>query len=109
MIWIGIVLTTIAYAAFLTAWIVSTVPHAGEGGWISPELALRMGQSTPKIILGLGVLGTFTDFYIIAIPLMAISTLHMSFARKIGLLALFATGFLYAPLWVSPCFIVCQC
>ncbi|KAL2288820.1 hypothetical protein FJTKL_03474 [Diaporthe vaccinii] len=53
-----------------------------------------MGQSTPKIVLGLGVLGTFTDFYIIAIPLMALLTLHMSLARKIGVLALFATGFL---------------
>lgn len=98
MIWTGIILTTVAYAAFFTAWIVITVPHAGEEGWVSRELALRMGQSTPKIILGLGALGTFTDFYIIAIPLMALSTLHMSLARKIGVLALFATGFLYAPL-----------
>lgn len=95
MIWTGIIFTTVAYAAFFTAWIVATVPHAGEKGWTSRELALRMGQQTPKIILGLGVLGTATDFYIIAIPLTAISTLHMSFARKIGVLALFATGFLY--------------
>ncbi|KAI7778755.1 hypothetical protein LA080_001822 [Diaporthe eres] len=106
MIWTGIILTTVAYAAFFTAWIVITVPHAGEEGWISRELALRMGQSTPKIVLGLGVLGTFTDFYIIAIPLMALLTLHMSLARKIGVLALFATGFLVGEINVG---IVCAC
>lgn len=98
MIWTGIILNTVAYAAFFTTWIVSTVPHAGEGGWLSRELSLRMGQLTPKIILGLGALGAFTDFYIIAIPLMAISTLHMSLAKKVGVLALFATGFLYVTL-----------
>lgn len=85
-------------SCFLTAWIVTAVPHTGERGWISRELSLGMGQLTPKVILGLGALGTSTDFYIIAIPLMAISTLHMSLAKKVGVLALVATGLLYATL-----------
>jgi hypothetical protein len=39
----------------------------------------------------MGALSTFTDFYIIAIPMMAISGLNMSFAKKLGVSALLET------------------
>lgn len=55
----------------------------------------RTREQNPKISVGLGVVGTVTDFYIITIPLTAISGLNMSLARKIGVSTLFATGLLY--------------
>lgn len=83
MIWVGVVLTGVSYAAFFAMWIYCSVPHIG-------------GKQTPQISIGLGAVGTFTDFYIISIPLLAISGLNMSRGRKIGVSALFATGLLYA-------------
>lgn len=96
MIWAGIVFTAISYTAFLIAWILCSLPFPYEAGWSDPIFLKRTSLQTPAVSLGLGALGTFTDFYIIAIPLTAISRLHMSMVRKIGLSALFATGLVYA-------------
>ncbi|KAJ0109377.1 hypothetical protein J7T55_000302 [Diaporthe amygdali] len=57
------------------------------------RIALGMDDFIDDIV-GLGVVGTVTDFYIITIPLTAISGLNMSLARKIGVSTLFATGLL---------------
>lgn len=102
MIWVGIVITAVAYAAFFTAWIYCSVPHIGEGGWSDVIFWTRVAKQTPPISIGLGAVGTFTDFYIISIPLLAISGLNMSRGRKVGVSALFATGLLYVrPLFLS--------
>lgn len=94
MIWVGIILTTVSYIAFGAAWTWSSVPHSGEGGWAGVLYWTRAGRQTPKISVGLGAVGTFTDFYIISIPLLAISSLNMSRSKKFGVSALFATGLL---------------
>lgn len=100
MIWVGIILVAVSYIAFFIAWIVSTVPLPGDSGWADLKFRERTGEATCKMSVGLGVLGTFTDFYIIAIPLTAVSGLKMSIERKIGISALFATGLLYGTLQV---------
>lgn len=96
MVWVGIGLTAMGYAAFFIAWMVASVPHSGEAGWTDFAFVTRVGEQTPPLSIGLGVLSTFTDFYIISIPLLAISGLNMSLAKKLGVSALFATGLLYA-------------
>lgn len=73
MIWVGIVVTTVPYAAFFTAWIVVSVPHADDARWTDLAFVTRVGMQTPPVSVGLGALSTFIDFYIIAIPLRAIS------------------------------------
>lgn len=95
MIWTGIILVAVSYLAFFIAWVVCTVPLPGEQGWGDPVFAERIAPATVKISLGLGALGVFTDFFIIAIPLTAIPGLRISTQKKIGISALFATGLLY--------------
>lgn len=64
----------------------------GGGGLVYAE---RIAPATVKIRLGLGALGKFTDFFVVAIPLTAIPGLRISTQKKIGISALFATGLLY--------------
>lgn len=101
MIWTGIIFVSLFYIAFFIAWMVSTVPLPGEGGWLGLKFFARNEVATPRITVGLGVVGTCTDFYTIAIPLTAISGLNMSRGKKIGISALFATGLLYATVFIS--------
>lgn len=95
MIWTGIVFVSVSYFAFFIAWVLFNVPLPGEGGWTGSKFFAKTDAS-PRLSVGLGVVGTCTDFYTIAIPLMAISGLNMSRGKKIGVSALFATGLLYA-------------
>jgi hypothetical protein len=92
MIWTGIALTAVSYTALSMAWIYASVPHSGEGGWGNPKYFLRVERDTPPISIGLGAVGTFTDFFTLLIPLLAIMDLNMSTKKKLGVSALFATG-----------------
>jgi hypothetical protein len=94
----GIVFTIISYTIVITTWIYYNVPHAGEMGWLDPTFITRTASAGSKIAVVLGVLGSFTDLYVITIPLTSIARLSLSTARKIGLAAVFATGFVYVPI-----------
>lgn len=85
-----------SYTAFFIAWIYYSVPRSGET-WTSTTYFTRVEVATPKLSVGLGVVSVFTDFFIFVIPLLAISRLNMSNARKYGVSALFATGLLCVP------------
>lgn len=45
-----------------------------------------------------GVFNAITDLIIIALPIPVVSSLHLATATKIGLIAVFAVGFLYVPI-----------
>ncbi|KAK6836028.1 hypothetical protein PG987_006523 [Apiospora arundinis] len=92
---LGIILTTISYTVLFAVWIYYAVPHVGETGWFDPVLAVRVAKNSPRIMVALGFVSTFTDFYLIAIPLGTISGLNMSWGKKIGVSAVFVTGLLY--------------
>ncbi|KJK74583.1 hypothetical protein H634G_10112 [Metarhizium anisopliae BRIP 53293] len=93
MIWAGIGFTVASYATLLGAWIYYSAPHQGEG-WSDPIYRVRTGRDTPAISVVFGALAIFTDFYIIAIPITAISSLNLSTKKKFGVSALFVTGLL---------------
>lgn len=93
MIWAGIGFTVASYATLLGAWIYYSAPHQGEG-WSDPIYQVRTGRDTPAISVVFGALAIFTDFYIIAIPITAISSLNLSTKKKFGVSALFVTGLL---------------
>lgn len=95
MTWSGIVLIAVSYVALFIAWMASSVPLPGETGWTDFNYINRSAETNMKLAVALGVVGTFTDFYTLAIPLTAISGLKMSVARKIAISGLFATGLLY--------------
>lgn len=54
----------------------------------------KCGQDLKLFSLITTVINILDDFYILLIPMSAISTLQLPTARKIGLLAVFFTGFL---------------
>ncbi|EFY94964.2 hypothetical protein MAA_09542 [Metarhizium robertsii ARSEF 23] len=93
MIWAGIGFTVASYATLLGAWIYYSAPHQGEG-WSDTIYQVRTGRDTPPISVVFGALAIFTDFYIIAIPITAISSLNLSTKKKFGVSALFVTGLL---------------
>lgn len=95
MTWFGIVFIAVSYIAIFTAWMESSVPRPSEKGWTDFNYIQRTAEPHLKLSVALGVLGTFTDFYTLAIPLTAISGLKMSVPRKIAVSGLFATGLLY--------------
>ncbi|KAG8169667.1 hypothetical protein KVR01_000412 [Diaporthe batatas] len=94
MIWAGIIVVAASYTAFFISWMVLSIPSPSEKGWMDPVYVQRTAAGTIPHSVGLGVVGTVTDFYILVIPLTAISGLKMTVARKIGISALFATGIL---------------
>ncbi|KID83815.1 hypothetical protein MGU_08900 [Metarhizium guizhouense ARSEF 977] len=94
MIWAGIGFTVASYATLLAAWIYYSAPHQGDGGWTDPKYFMRAGRDTPAISVVFGALAIVTDFYIIAIPITAISSLNLSTKKKFGVSALFVTGLL---------------
>lgn len=102
MIWAGIGFTVASYATLLAAWIYYSAPHQGDEGWSDPVYRMRTGNDTPAISVVFGALAIVTDFYIIAIPIAAISSLNLSTKKKFGVSALFVTGLLSVPSNPSP-------
>ncbi|KAI0814069.1 integral membrane protein [Xylaria sp. FL0064] len=94
LIKIGIVFIIASYTAIIAVCIYSNVPHVGDTGWTDPEFQARLERIDTTLPVVLGSLGTSTDLYVITIPLTSVARLNLSTARKIGLVALFATGLL---------------
>ncbi|KAH7324386.1 hypothetical protein B0I35DRAFT_349229 [Stachybotrys elegans] len=93
MLWSGVVFTAVSYLVCMGVWVAYTVPHPGED-WLSTPTALRAAQSSPVIGVTLGCLSTFTDFYILIIPVATVARLNMNNKKKIALSGLFLTGLL---------------
>jgi hypothetical protein len=94
MIWIGIAFVVLFYLACVVAYILLFVPRPGgnkEWGAMSrrTNAALRNLASTQ------GVVGCVQDLYNLIIPVHLVAGLRLERGRKIGVLALFLTGFLY--------------
>lgn len=95
MVWAGVVFTVVSYVALLAAWTACSVPGPDDGNWNDPVFFAKVGRRTPTPSVALAVVGIVSDFYVIAIPLTVVSRLNLSFAKRLGLSALFATGLLY--------------
>ncbi|KAI0413525.1 integral membrane protein [Xylaria grammica] len=98
---LGIVFVTISYLIALAFWTYYNVPHAGDMGWIGPKFLARSAGPDSQITVALGALGTATDLYVIVIPFISVSGLNLSNKKKIGVLALFATGLLAVALSIA--------
>lgn len=94
MVWSGIIFIAISYPALLIAWTYLSVPHAGDGGWMSTPFAERVTKTSSSLAVSISVVNSFTDFYLLAIPLTSVSALNMSTGRKVAISALFLTGLL---------------
>ncbi|KAI0204032.1 hypothetical protein F4808DRAFT_366643 [Astrocystis sublimbata] len=95
LIWAGIVLVVLFYTVSIVIFVAFCVPRAEDyaaGGWLSPLVAARCFTVDAPISIAQGAVGTFTDAYILVIPLICLSRLHTTTKRKAGLLAIFAVG-----------------
>ncbi|KAI0429872.1 integral membrane protein [Xylaria sp. FL1042] len=90
----GVIFTIASYTAIIAVCIYSNVPHVSDMGWTDSVFLARLNRIETTLPVVLGSVGTFTDLYVIMIPLTSVARLNLSTARKIGLAALFATGLL---------------
>jgi hypothetical protein len=84
--WIGLIATTLSYTVFTIHSFALATPRKGQT-WVSASQYKPLNLSTPQSILGLVI-----DLYILVIPVIGVSTLQLSWKRKIGVLLIFLSG-----------------
>ena len=95
MIWGGITFIVLFYVAITIAQVKGYAPKKGEPlGWFTP-MTVSQANTLLNIIAVQGIVGIVTDFYILGIPMYFISGLSLPRGRKIGVLAIFLTGFMF--------------
>jgi hypothetical protein len=89
-IWVGLVLTFLAYAILtICVWTFAT-PHKHESflqQLVSPDETKTLNMSVPQSIIGL-----ILDLYILAVPVVGVSTLHLSVKKKLSIMVVFFSG-----------------
>ena len=90
-IYIGIIATLITH-------IIGVILYLTAGSPSSPESNIRYVERLKVIQVGVCTANIVGDFYILLLPLIEVSRLQMKISRKLGVSAIFATGFL----WVFP-------
>lgn len=82
----------------MIVYLATCIPRAEDyatGGWLSPVYEPRAYQYDGTIAAISGVVGTVIDFYILGLPLICLSGLHMSLKRKAGIASIFLAGTRY--------------
>lgn len=67
-------------------------PRGGEG-WLQSAQTARC-RSSVNMDYAQGIFGVISDFYILILPMPNVFKLHLPFRKKIGIAAIFMTGFL---------------
>ncbi|KAI1089122.1 hypothetical protein F5B19DRAFT_468842 [Rostrohypoxylon terebratum] len=97
MIWMGIAVITVFYLAA----IITTVVSCDFYKWpptsnpiAFAEQQAKSGCNRPQLRLSSvqGVFSTVSDVYVLAVPTLLISSLHLSVMRRVGIIALFLVG-----------------
>ena len=80
------------YTAFLLVGAISCTPRSGET-WIVAVVSKRCGRN---LTLGyvIAAFNVLSDFYLLAIPVPVVWKLQLPLRRKVGVSAIFMTGFL---------------
>ncbi len=91
-VYVGAALTTISYAGFSLAAFILATPRRGET-WEQSFTSSRSGSQT-RFAVPVACVGLLIDIYILILPSLAISTLNLKTARKVGLLVVFGVGFM---------------
>jgi hypothetical protein len=92
--YVGATVTVLFYTSVLIATLVFTVPAPGEP-W------LKVGQSPRHVgainlTLPIACMSLVLDVYILLLPITAVQKLQLPFRRKMGVMAIFLTGGMYA-------------
>ena len=93
MIFIGIAFHVILYTTCFVLEFVFCYPRRGQSSLMSFTAPSCVGGAT-KLGIAQGVANIIGDFYLLLTPVPVIWKLQLSFQRKIGVTAIFMTGFL---------------
>ena len=96
MIYLGIAWTTLITLVSIIVAAALCTPRHGESFGDVP-VAERCSKETTWALIG-GVSDVVVDLFIIYLPIPMLWKLNMGLQRKIGIMAIFLTGFVYAPL-----------
>ena len=91
-IYFGMMANLVFYAVTTIIFGVLCVPRVGEG-WLQTIQTTRCHKSF-IMDYAQGIFGVISDFYIFILPMPIVFKLHMPLRRKIGVAAVFMTGFL---------------
>lgn len=94
MIWGGLIVISIFYTVSALITLIYCVPHPGDGGWGSTKSLTRCATPQMQITAASGVVGTVTDFYVMAIPLARVLQLKLTPKKKFAIAGIFLTGLL---------------
>jgi hypothetical protein len=94
LVFMGIALCAVVYAGTTIAFGVLCVRRPGES-WRQVSTSDRCLRQTGSLNYVQGIFGLVSDIYIYILPFPLVMKLHMPLARKIAVLAIFATGLLY--------------
>lgn len=89
---VGLVFSLIGYFVPTLAFAYFAAPHVGER-WEELQTNGRPLQGVPSGVT-IGSLSILIDIYIFVLPLSTLYSLNLAFAKKVQLIALFATAFL---------------
>jgi hypothetical protein len=95
MIWTGIVFVNIFYLSLATTYIILFVPRPG-GNKAWGVMSHRTTITIFNLAAAQGVVGWVQDLYILIIPIHLVAGLRLAPRKKLGVIALFLTGLLYA-------------
>ena len=82
----------------MIAYIVMCGPKDGQSqySYLIARASEKCARASPLDII-IGIVNIISDLYLIILPLPAVWSLNMAFGRKVGVLAIFLTGFMYGP------------
>ena len=106
MIYLGIAWATLISLVSIIVASVLCVPRHGEAFGDSTVAERCTHESTWAVVQGAS--DVVLDFFIVCLPIPMLWKLNMGLQRKIGIMAIFLTGFVYAPFLYAILFSPCQ-
>lgn len=92
LVWVGIISTALFYGSMTIIYSVICTPSKGQSyleAFLSPQCS-----KASDISLAAGLFNMFSDIYLLVIPIPAVWSLQLERRRKLGVLIIFATGFM---------------
>ena len=89
--WIGGIITALFYVPVTITAFVLNSPWPGES-LLEDLLSWHYLKFAEFSIIPTGVIGMLVDWYLLILPIPAVLTLQMSWAKKLGVLIVFMTG-----------------
>lgn len=95
LLWIGIACNLLFYLGFIAIFVGTCTPRLEDGptgGWLSPQFQARSHTTEGIISAVTGIVGSVINIYILSLPLVFLSGVHLPVRRKASVSVVFITG-----------------